>query len=233
MFNFVRHSAIATSAISEYVDRAAKRARHGAFDGVEQREQFRSDGEQNERVRNDQADRDQRYLAVEMVDDVLAPRFGDVAEACREAELQAHHSEARIADRDRELRPEIASRRQRYRQERKQRGEDEEKIDADPDGPADDEERLQGLSTVTVPMRHWCHRAIRSLFGAGAGTPILSGRQPLARISITFRRCWRSWRNGSVKLLRDRWPRTDKAALPLIHHGSCYYWPPRCSIVAS
>ena len=80
-------------------------------------------------MRDDQADRDQRDLAVKVVDDILAPRLGDVAEARRETELQAHHRQARVADRDRELGPEIARRRQRRRQEREQRGENEEQID--------------------------------------------------------------------------------------------------------
>ena len=105
------------------------------LDEIEQREQFRPDDEQDERVRNDQADRYQRDLAVKVIDDVLAPRLGDVAEARREAELQAHHRQAGIAERDRELRPEIARRRQRPRQEREQRGEDEEQINDDPNGP--------------------------------------------------------------------------------------------------
>ena len=71
------------------------------------------DDEQDDRVRDDQADRDQRDLAVKVIDDVLAPRLGDVAEARREAELQAHHRQAGVADRDRELGPESARRRMR------------------------------------------------------------------------------------------------------------------------
>jgi hypothetical protein len=105
------------------------------LDGIEQRKQFRPGDEQYKRVRNDQADRYQRYLTVKMVYDVLAPRLGHVPEACRQAELQAHHRQSGIADRDRELRPKIARRRQCSCQEREQRGEDEEQIQDDPNGP--------------------------------------------------------------------------------------------------
>jgi hypothetical protein len=51
------------------------------LDGIEQRDQFRPDDEQDNLVRNDKADRYQRYLAVKVIDDVLAPRLGDVPEA--------------------------------------------------------------------------------------------------------------------------------------------------------
>ena len=96
-------------------------------------------------MRDDQGDRDQRDLAVKMIDDVFAPRFGDVPEARGEAELQAHHRQAGVADRDRELGPEIARGRQRSRQEREQRRENEEQINEDPNGPAHGVENLHRL----------------------------------------------------------------------------------------
>ena len=97
-------------------------------------------------MRDHQADRDQRDLAMKMIDDVLAPRLGDVAEACGEAELQTHHRKACVAERHRELRPEIAARRQRSGQERELRGEDEKQVHGDPDGPACAVGKLHGLS---------------------------------------------------------------------------------------
>jgi hypothetical protein len=52
-----------------------------------------------------------RFVAVAVdgkahsMDDVLAPRFGAVAEAGRELELQPHHRQARIGDCRREFSP--------------------------------------------------------------------------------------------------------------------------------
>ena len=83
----------------------------------------------------DQANRYQRDLAVKVIDDVLAPRFGDMSEPRRESELQTHHRQASVANRDREFGPEIAGRRQRTCQESEQRGENEEQIKDDPNSP--------------------------------------------------------------------------------------------------
>ena len=116
------------------------------LDEIERCEQSRLDGEQDQRVRHHQADCNQRDLAMEVIDDVFAPRFGHVAEACRETALQAHYRQAGIAERNRELRPETACRRQWPRHEDEQRGEDEEQVDDDPDGPTHGERRLHGLS---------------------------------------------------------------------------------------
>ena len=89
-------------------------------------------------MRQRQTNRDQRDPAVKVVDDVFAPRLGDVAEAGRETELQAHHRQAGVADGDRELRPEIARGRQRSRQEREQRAEDKEEVQRGPNGSTHD-----------------------------------------------------------------------------------------------
>ena len=83
----------------------------------------------------DQADRDQRDLTVKVIDDVLAPRLSDKPEACREAELQAHHCQAAVTDRNRELRPEVARGRMRAEQEREQGGENKDQICDDPTPP--------------------------------------------------------------------------------------------------
>jgi hypothetical protein len=69
-----------------------------------------------------------------MIDNVFAPQFGYVPEARRQAELQPHHCQARVTERDRKFRPEIARRRQRSRQEREQRDEDEDQIKDEPNG---------------------------------------------------------------------------------------------------
>ncbi len=90
---------------------------------------------------------------MKMVDDILAPWIGDVPEACSEADLQAHHREAGIADRDREFRPEVARRRTRPCQEREQRGEDEEQIKSDLNGPAHGVAKLHGLAPAVEDMK--------------------------------------------------------------------------------
>ena len=95
------------------------------FKHIGQREQFGLNDNQNDRMRYDQADRYERYLTVKMVNDVFAPRLGDVPEARGETELQAHHSKAGVAEGDGELRPETAGRRMRTCQEREQRSENE------------------------------------------------------------------------------------------------------------
>ncbi len=63
-------------------------------------------------MQDDESNGDQRDLAVKVIDDVFTPWLGDVPEARREAELQTHHRQARVTDRDRERPPEIARRRQ-------------------------------------------------------------------------------------------------------------------------
>jgi hypothetical protein len=45
-------------------------------------------------MRYDQADRYERNLTVKMVNDVFAPRLGDIPEASGETELHAHHRKA-------------------------------------------------------------------------------------------------------------------------------------------
>jgi hypothetical protein len=84
----------------------------------------------------DQADRYERNLTVKMVNDVFAPRLGDVPEARGETELQAHHRKAGVAEGNRELCPEIARRRMRTSLEREQGSENEQQVDEDPNGPA-------------------------------------------------------------------------------------------------
>src|SRR5262245_52293016 len=111
-------------------------------EGVEQHEPFRLDDKQNDRVRHHQTNRDERHLAVKVVDDVFAPRFGDEAEARCETELQTHHRQARVADGGRELCPEIAGGRVRSRKERKQRPEYKEQIECRPNGATHDKARL-------------------------------------------------------------------------------------------
>jgi hypothetical protein len=46
-----------------------------------------------------QRDSEERNPPVEMIDDVLTPRFGDKPEARREPELQAHYRQSGIAER--------------------------------------------------------------------------------------------------------------------------------------
>src|SRR5271168_4131550 len=70
---------------------------------------------------------------MEVIDDIFAPWLGYVTETRREADLQAHHRQARVAERDRELGPEVARGRPRPGQQREQRGEDEQKINRNPD----------------------------------------------------------------------------------------------------
>src|SRR5271170_1163628 len=72
---------------------------------------------------------------MEVIDDVFAPRLSDVSEARRETELQPHHRKAGIAERDRELGPETARGWQHPHQQHEQRGENEQKIDRNPDYP--------------------------------------------------------------------------------------------------
>jgi hypothetical protein len=54
-------------------------------------------------MQDDEGDCDKRYPAVKVIDDVFAPWLGDVSEAGSEAELETHHRQARVADRDDEL----------------------------------------------------------------------------------------------------------------------------------
>jgi hypothetical protein len=54
-------------------------------------------------MQEDEGDCDKRYLAVKVIDDVFAPWLGDVSEARRQAELQTHHRQARVTNRDGEL----------------------------------------------------------------------------------------------------------------------------------
>ena len=110
---------------------AQRRLKH-----IGRREQLRLDDEQNGGMRYDQADRYQRNLTVKMIDDVFAPRLGDILEARGETELQAHHRKAGIAEGDRELSPETARWRMRACQQREQGSENEQQIDEDPNGPA-------------------------------------------------------------------------------------------------
>ena len=86
-----------------------------------------------------QADSDQRNLPMKVVDDVFAPRLGDEAEARGEAELQAHHREAGVADRSREFSPEVARGRQPTQKQREQRAEHEQKIQSAPNNSAQGE----------------------------------------------------------------------------------------------
>jgi hypothetical protein len=123
-------------------------------------------------MRHHESERQQRDLAVQVVDDILAPGGGDKAEPRREAELQPHHGEAGIPDCDRELGPEIAQGRQWPDQEGKQRREHEHQIDGNPrpaakgkaqlsrSGAAHCGESLQpvmarpgGLSPARIPSR--------------------------------------------------------------------------------
>ena len=93
----------------------------------------------------DEADRYQRNLTVKMVNDVFAPRLGDVPEARGETELQTHHRKAGVAEGDRELRPEITRWRMRACQEREQGSENEQQVDEDPNGPAQTIRKLHKL----------------------------------------------------------------------------------------
>ena len=137
MLSFTRHSAVTTSAISAKIDTNAKTAPNGTSPMAPGSANISGwAGGHDERVRHHQADGDLRDLAVKVIDDVLAPRGGDVTEARGEPELQAHHRQAGIADRDRKLRPEIARGRQRPQKKREQRGEDEEQVNDDPNRPA-------------------------------------------------------------------------------------------------
>src|SRR6202011_3709603 len=96
-------------------------------------------------MRDDQADRYERNLTVKMVNHVFAPRLGGVPEARGETELQAHHRKAGVAEGNRELCPEIARRRMRTSQERKQGSENEQQVDEDPNGPAQTIKKLHKL----------------------------------------------------------------------------------------
>src|ERR1700692_5134247 len=96
-------------------------------------------------MRYDQADRYERNLTVKMVNDVFAPRLGDVTEARGKTELQAHHREAGIAEGDRELCPKITRRRMRACQEREQGSENEQEVDENPNGPAQTIKKLHKL----------------------------------------------------------------------------------------
>ena len=136
IFNAARQRAVTTSAITEKIDRNSEVGAQRRVKHIGRREQFRLNDDQNDRMRYDQADRYERNLAVKMVNDVFAPRLGDVPEARGETELQAHHRKAGIAEGDRELRPEIARRRMRACQEREQGSENEQQVDEDPNGPA-------------------------------------------------------------------------------------------------
>ena len=159
IFNAARQRAVTTSAITEKIDSESEVGTQRRLKHIGRREQFRLDDEQNDRMRYDQADRYQRNLTVKMVDDVFAPRLGDVAKARREAELQPHHRKAGITERDRELRPEIARRGMRACQEREQGSENEQQIDEDPNGPA------QTIKKLHKPiLLQWMrsHRAAKS-----------------------------------------------------------------------
>src|SRR5262245_13206183 len=79
---------------------------------------------------------------MKVVYDIFAPRLGDVAEAGRETELQAHHGQASVTYRDRELSPEIARWRPRPCQECKQRAEDKEEVQRGPCDSANCKARL-------------------------------------------------------------------------------------------
>lgn len=69
---------------------------------------------------------------MDVIDEVIAPRLGDIAEARCKAELKAHHCQAGITERDGELGPEIPCRRPRPQHEREEGPENEEQIDDDP-----------------------------------------------------------------------------------------------------
>src|SRR5688572_26908321 len=73
---------------------------------------------------------------MKVIDDVFAPRLGDEAKARRDAELQAHHREAGVSDRSRELGPEVARRRRPTQKQREQRAEHERKVQNAPENPA-------------------------------------------------------------------------------------------------
>src|SRR6516165_6258993 len=115
--------------------------------------QFWTDGQKDQRVHYDQADCDQRNLAVKVIHDVLAPRLSDKPEACRKAELQAHHRQAAVTDRNRKLRPEVARRRMRAQQKREQGGENEDQIYDDPNRTPEGIERHQASSHPS--RRRW------------------------------------------------------------------------------
>ena len=117
------------------VDReSAKGGAPRRFEEIEHGQPLRPQREKDEDVQDDKGDCDQRYLAVKVINDVFAPWLGDVPEARGETELQTHHRQARVADCDGELPPEIARRRERPRQQREQRGKNEEQVNGDPEG---------------------------------------------------------------------------------------------------
>jgi hypothetical protein len=122
----------------------------GGLKRVEQRDQFGPDSEQDQRMGDDESDRHQRELAVEVVDDVLAPWRRDIAEARSEPELKAHHGEAGVAECGGKFGPEIARRRQAPEHEGEQRREDEGKIDSDPNRPA------RGIAEHSLPPSSTC-----------------------------------------------------------------------------
>ncbi len=105
-------------------------------------------------MRYDETDGYQRYLTVKVIDDILTPGLGDMAETCREAELQAHHRQTGVTDRDRELRPEIARWWQRTSQEREQWGENEEQIHKQPNSPSRRIRKHRVIHPLTTLQTH-------------------------------------------------------------------------------
>src|ERR1700722_5516033 len=119
------------------VDRqSAKAGAPRGFQNIKHGEPLRPEREEDDDMQDDEGDGDKRYPAVKVIDDVFAPWLGDESEAGSEAELETHHRQARVADRDGELPPEIARRRrERPCQQREQWGENEEQVNEDQMAP--------------------------------------------------------------------------------------------------
>src|SRR3984957_1246409 len=175
------------------VDRqSAKGGAPRRFENIKHGHPLRPEREEEDDVQDDEGDCDQRYPAVKVINDVFAAWLRNVSEARREAELQTHHRQARVSDRDGELPPEIARRwREGSCQQREQRGEDEQKVNEEPNGAAQDVAKLHGLiqSASSRPnedhdhpqRRKRTHPASRSNHYACAHCPssrAIASRQP-------------------------------------------------------
>ena len=96
-----------------------------------------------------------------IVDDVLAPRLRDKTKPSGEPELQAHDRETRVGDSVGKLSPEVARRRMVAEKESKERRENDEQVDGDPERRPPAKQRFmespsaQPQSETTLrPMRH-------------------------------------------------------------------------------
>ena len=69
------------------------------FAGLGECKQFRVNDKHDQRMHDHQRDGEERNPPMEMIDDILTPRFGDVTEARRESELQAHDRQSGITER--------------------------------------------------------------------------------------------------------------------------------------